>query len=141
MKSVRTLAFPAAALFLASCAAQKEEFDTPANPYGVADASQVNPPANPIYDTPAVYQDSTAATAVPGMPADPAAVSPAIPTVPAVATAPPSNGAAIIHTVVAGDTLSGISSKYKVPIASIKTANRMTNDIVVLGRKMVIPPQ
>ena len=138
MKSVRTLALPVATLVLASCAAQKEEFDTPANPYGVADASQVNPPANPLYDTPAVYEDTTASTTVPGMPADPAALNPAAPVVPA---APPSNGAAIIHTVVAGDTLSGLSSKYKVPIASIKAANRMTNDIVVLGRKMVIPPQ
>jgi LysM repeat protein len=52
----------------------------------------------------------------------------------------PTNGAAIIHTVVAGDTLSGISAKYKVPVAAIKQANRMTNDTVVLGRKMVIPP-
>jgi peptidoglycan endopeptidase LytF len=56
------------------------------------------------------------------------------------APAAPSNGAAIIHTVVAGDTLSGISSKYKVPAATIKQANSMTKDTVVLGRKMVIPP-
>jgi LysM repeat protein len=51
------------------------------------------------------------------------------------------NAPASIHTVVAGDTLSGISAKYKVPSASIKQANRMTNDVVVLGRKMVIPPR
>jgi len=63
-----------------------------------------------------------------------------VPTTPA-APSTPSNGAAIIHTVVKGDTLSGISAKYKVPIASIKAANRMTNDTVVLDRKMVIPPQ
>ena len=44
------------------------------------------------------------------------------------------------HTVVAGDTLSGIASKYKVSAASIKQANNMTRDIVVLGKKMVIPP-
>jgi LysM repeat protein len=141
MNALRTLALPAATLLIASCAAHKEEFDTPASPYGVADASQVNPPANPIYDTPAVYEDSTASATVPGIPADPAAAIPAIPAVPAVPSTPPANGAAIIHTVVAGDTLSGLSSKYKVPIASIKTANRMTNDVVVLGRKMVIPPQ
>ena len=79
----------------------------------------------------------------PGAPADPAAVAGAsIPSAPAIPATPttPSNGAAIIHTVVKGDTLSGISSKYKVPIASIKAANRMTNDTVVLDRKMVIPP-
>ena len=46
-----------------------------------------------------------------------------------------------IDAKLEGDTLSGISSKYKVPAASIKQANRMTNDVVVLGRKMVIPPR
>jgi LysM repeat protein len=34
-----------------------------------------------------------------------------------------------------------LSKKYNVPMDSIKQANRMTNDIVVLGRKMVIPPR
>ena len=85
-------------------------------------------PANPVYDTPAAYEESSAAT------------PPAYVETPA-APAASGNGAAIIHTVVKGDTLSGLSAKYKVPIASIKQANRMTNDTVVLGRKMVIPPQ
>lgn len=142
MKPIHLLALPAA-IALASCAAQKDEFDTPPNPYGVADAGQVNPPvapANPIYDTPAAYEENSANAGIaPGAPAEPGAYAPATAT-PAAAP-PPSNGAAIIHTVVAGDTLSGLSSKYKVPIASIKAANRMTSDIVVLGRKMVIPPQ
>ncbi len=62
-------------------------------------------------------------------------------TTPAGPAAHRRNGAAIIHTVVKGDTLSGISAKYKIPSASIKQANRMTNDTVVLGRKMVIPPR
>ncbi len=67
---------------------------------------------------------------------------------PDVAPAPPvpepsanPSGSAIIHTVVKGDTLSGLSAKYNVPMASIKAANRMTSDVVVLGRKMVIPPR
>jgi peptidoglycan endopeptidase LytF len=84
-----------------------------------------------VYDTPAAYEDSSTTAAAP-------AAEPNIPAAPAPRA--PSNGAAIIHTVVAGDTLSGISSKYKVPAATIKQANGMTKDTVVLGRKMVIPP-
>lgn len=137
MNSVRIITSSLLAALLASCASnQPDTYDTTANPYGVPDAGVANPATaaavNPIYDTPAAYEDSTAA------------VQPAVTPAPALApepTAPSSNGAAIIHTVVPGDTLSGISAKYKVPIASIKEANRMTNDIVVLGRKMVIPPQ
>lgn len=135
MKSIRILASSALAISLVSCASQKADpYDT-ANPYGSPDAGQANPPAsapaNPVYDTPAAYEESSATPAAPSVTPEAAAV-PAAP-------AAPANGAAIIHTVVAGDTLSGISSKYKVPIASIKQANRMTSDVVVLGRKMVIP--
>jgi LysM repeat protein len=53
------------------------------------------------------------------------------------ATAP--TQAATTHTVVKGDTLGGIAAKYKVPMASIKKANNMTKDTVVLGKKMIIP--
>lgn len=139
MTPIRILAPSVLAVALVSCASQKaDQYDT-ANPYGTADAGAVNPPAtapaNPVYDTPAAYEESSGApttAAVPGVPA--------VPAVPA-APAPPANGSAIIHTVVAGDTLSGLSTKYKIPSASIKQANRMTNDTVVLGRKMVIPPR
>jgi LysM repeat protein len=120
---------------LVSCASQKADtYDTP-NPYGAPDASTAYTPAgevNPVYDTPAAYEESGPQAATPAYVPDPA--SPAQP-------AAPGNGAAIIHTVVTGDTLSGLSAKYRVPIASIKQANRMTNDTVVLGRKMVIPPR
>lgn len=121
-------------LALASCASQKNAYDT-SDPYGAPDAgyaaSPAGPatePANPVYDTPAAYEEGGATAAPAPAHAETAA-----------APAPSGNGAAIIHTVVKGDTLSGISKKYKVPIASIKQANRMTNDTVVLGRKMVIP--
>ena len=53
----------------------------------------------------------------------------------------PDHAPATIHTVVKGDTLSGLSAKYRVPMASIMSANRMTDDKVILGRKMVIPPR
>lgn len=132
MNPIRILAPSILTAALVSCATHDaNEYDT-GNPYGSPDAGHAAPavtePANPVYDTPAAYEESSSA---PDMtPAIPDAASPA-----------PANAAAIIHTVVKGDTLSGISSKYHVPAASIKKANHMTNDIVVLGRKMVIPPR
>jgi LysM repeat protein len=138
MNPIRILAPSLLVVALVSCASQKSgEYDT-ANPYGTPDAGQTSAtataPANPVYDTPAAYEESSSA------PANTAAVPDAAAS-PAPAPAASSNGAAIIHTVVKGDTLSGISKKYKIPAASIKQANRMTNDTVVLGRKMVIPPR
>lgn len=146
MTSIRYIAPSLCAIALISCAPDKaDKYDT-ANPYGTPDPGAAATPTNPIYDTPAAYEESTAAVqGVPaaGVPSPTPPVTPATahPVPAAVPTPPPANGAAIIHTVIAGDTLSGLSSKYKVPIASIKTANRMTNDTVVLGRKMVIPPR
>jgi LysM repeat protein len=144
MTPIRILAPSLLALAFVSCASQKSDTYDTANPYGAADAGAVNPPAssepaNPVYDTPAAYEESGSAPAAPISAATPAA--PTTPNIPATAApSPSSNGAAIIHTVVAGDTLSGISAKYKVPAAAIKQANNMTKDTVVLGRKMVIPP-
>lgn len=150
MTPIRILAPSVLAVVLASCAPQKSnQYDTPNAP-GMADTgavnAPVNPPSNPVYDTPAAYEESTGAV-TPAAAASQAASNPNIPVSPptrqsATAAVPkaPSNGAAIIHTVVAGDTLSGISAKYKVPVATIKQANGMTKDTVVLGKKMVIPP-
>lgn len=137
MTPLRILAPSLAVLALASCASQKvsDPYDTPApyggGQYGYADPS-ADPPANPVYDTPAAYEETGSAA--------PANDSPYPSPAPYVPGGPASNGAAIIHTVVSGDTLSGLAAKYKVPVAEIKQANSMTNDIVVLGRKMVIPP-
>lgn len=130
------LLVPAVFAALVSCASQGDnQYDTPSDPYA-ADASMVNPPVNPVYDSPAAYGDAVPSNDL----------APAVPTVPPAPAIPdpvpaPANQSAIIHTVVKGDTLSGLSSKYNVPMASIKAANRMTNDTVVLGRKMVIPPR
>jgi hypothetical protein len=114
-----------------SCAPQKSDaYDTataPLNPPAAA-----SEPVNPVYDTPAAYEAAgSSATPPPAVAKSPSAI--------ARSPKAPSNGAATIHTVVAGDTLSGISAKYKVPAASIKQANSMTKDTVVLGKKMVIP--
>jgi LysM repeat protein len=144
--TIRIFIPAALASALLSCSPQKpDSYDTPpGNPYGAAtpgntpQATAPAQPANPIYDSPAAYEDSAAVT-----PVDPNAVTPPDATLaaaPAAPATPAANGAAVIHTVVKGDTLSGISAKYKIPSASIKQANRMTNDTVVLGRKMVIPP-
>ena len=145
MTPIRILAPSLLAIVLASCAAHKSnQYDTPNAPVADAGAvnAPVNPPVNPVYDTPAAYEESTAAV-TPGVNPPNIQAAPSVPAAPAATSAapkPPSNGAAIIHTVVAGDTLSGISAKYKVPAAVIKQANGMTKDTVVLGRKMVIPP-
>ena len=120
------------AIALVSCASQSADTYDTGDAYGYADPGTAQTPApsydnpNPVYDTPAAYEETAATTHTP---VDP------------VAAAPASTASATIHTVVKGDTLSGISAKYKVPMESIKRANRMTNDTVILGRKMVIPPQ
>ena len=137
MIPIRTLAAPLAALLLGSCASQKAEPPHTAIPSGDINASAAAP-ENPIYDTPAAYEEGGAVTPAPEASVPAVASAPINPTV--AAPKAPSNGAAIIHTVVAGDTISGISAKYKVPVAAIKKANGMTKDIVILGKKMVIPP-
>lgn len=136
MTPTRLLAPSFLALIFASCASQERNPYDSDQPRTTLHADPANAPltesANPVYDTPAAYEES-ATGGVPSTAADPNTTNASTP-------ASPSNGAAIIHTVVAGDTLSGISAKYKVPTAAIKQANGMTKDTVVLGRKMVIPP-
>lgn len=144
--SIRILTPALLAAFAVSCSPRADQYDTPpptqaANPYGDAaapgqpGATPTADASNPVYDSPAAYEESSAVTPVnPGVPAEPTPTAAAPANVPA-------NGAAIIHTVGKGDTLSGLSAKYKIPAASIRQANRMTNDTVVLGRKMVIPPR
>jgi LysM repeat protein len=138
MNAIRLLALPALAAAIASCTPKSGDYDT-GNPYGTPDGGataanvphQPVEPVNPTYDTPAAYEDAGAAPA-----ADPGAIAPAGP---AGVAAPAATAGSTTHTVVKGDTLSGIASKYKVPMASIRKANNMTKDTVVLGRKLVIP--
>jgi LysM repeat protein len=140
MTSTRYLALAAFALALPSCSMFKkggdENYDTAggdagnydtSNPYGVPDSGSgesvpyqpVNPPApeNPTYGQ-AAYEESAAAPAAPSAPAATASTS---------------------HTVVRGDTLSGIARKYGTTSAAIKQANGMTSDTVVLGKTLAIP--
>ena len=134
MTPTRILALSLIAFSFVSCASRKtDSYDTATA--GPDNAPPVNAPVNPVYDTPAAYEETGVTSAAAPVTTPAAMPSPNIP-----AAAVPSNGAAVIHAVVAGDTLSGISAKYKVPGAAIKQANGMTTDTVVLGRKMVIPP-
>lgn len=48
-------------------------------------------------------------------------------------------GAATTHTVVKGETLSKIASKYGVGVAAIKSANGLKNDNIRAGQKLKIP--
>lgn len=57
----------------------------------------------------------------------------------AAAETPAAPAAPRYHTVVRGDTLERIARKYRVEPRSIMQANRMKNDVVQLGRKLVIP--
>jgi LysM repeat protein len=134
MTPLRIIAPSLLAVALVSCASNPDTTTAVAAPTSISVADS----ANPVYDTPAAYQEADPTTPT----IDPTAIDPTTsPSTPPTPTSvAPSNGAAIIHTVVAGDTLSGISKKYKVPSAAIKQANHMTKDIVILGRKMVIPP-
>lgn len=135
MHPLRTLALLALAAAAVSCA-RNAGYDT-GNPYGTPDAGYTA--ANPVYDTPAAYEDASGATP----PADPGAINPAIPR-PAIAgpaSAPHSAAGNRIHVVVPGDVLGKIAIKYNVPITSIKAANQMTSDTVVLGKKLIIPPR
>lgn len=117
-------------LFIAvsvSCAPQGgggDGYDV-SNPYAAPDyvddsGSSYQPSdVNPVYDAPAVYEDTASTPAV----SQPAYVEPKV------------------HTVVRGDTLWGLSKQYGVSVASIKQANGLSRDTIVLGTKLKIPAQ
>ena len=146
MNPIKVLIPSAIALALASCATNKNEYDT-SNPYGTADGSTDSAPYQPVaptnqtYDTPAAYEDAGNASSpnvnvpAPGPVTDPGTVAGGN------HTPSPSGGGgtATTHTVVKGDSLWAISKKYKVSVDSIKRANNMTKDTVVLGSKLNIP--
>jgi LysM repeat protein len=46
---------------------------------------------------------------------------------------------AAIYTVVAGNTLSGISKKYKVSVDALKTENKLHGHMLRVGQKLKIP--
>ena len=110
-------------------------------------------PANP----PAAQPTSPPATATPVPPADqgsgnppppsePAPTATPIPQPAATATPVPSQGCAgyarsgeTRYTVRAGDTLSGLASRYGTTVGRIKTRNCLNSDALFVGQLLVIP--
>ena len=79
---------------------------------------------------------------IPGKPgvAKPAdlATAPATPAAHA-ATARPTNGESVKHTVMAGESLGVIARKYQVTVAELAAANNLTSPMIRAGQQLVIP--
>jgi len=58
---------------------------------------------------------------------------------PVVTPTPTASASVKYYTVVAGDTLTKIANRFGVTNQAIKIANNMTNDVVQLGRRLIIP--
>ncbi|RYD38622.1 MAG: LysM peptidoglycan-binding domain-containing protein [Verrucomicrobiaceae bacterium] len=136
MNPIKVIIPTAIAIALSSCATKNDDYDTSYGPADAGDSAAYDAaaPTNQTYDTPAAYEDAGAA-GTPNIPVP----SESMPAAPSPAPAAGGGGIATTHTVVKGDTLGGIAKKHNVSIASIKAANAMTSDIVVLGKTLKIP--
>ncbi len=84
-----------------------------------------------------------APTAQPTAATQPQATNPAQPqaTVQPQATAQPLPGGGVVHTVVAGDTLFGLSFQYDVPLDQIYALNGLNaQSLLSIGQKIIIKP-
>lgn len=125
MKTTHYLSIAALISLAVSCSPQGggDGYDV-ANPYAAPDyVDETGTPIVPsdvnlAYDSPAAYEDA------------------ATPEVSAPPYTPPTPK---VHTVGRGDTLWGLSKQYGVSVASIKSANGLTRDTIVLGAKLIIP--
>lgn len=85
--------------------------------------------------------DPAVATAVPAATTDPATEATAIPEATAVPATSEPRGE-VTHTVVAGDTLTGLSLLYNIPVDVIVSANNLTNeDSLDIGQVLTIPAE
>jgi hypothetical protein len=173
MNSLRLTLLPVVAFGIVSCASKADPdsaYET-SNPYGASQyvnpttpagdtaatqapgAAPAQPMANPVYDTPAAYEENTGARKAPSAGdgiVDPG-VAPGAPKPPPHkpgTNAPVANPSAeapnvalsgTIHTVGKGDSLWAIGKKYGVSVESLKKANGLTKDTVVIGQKLQIP--
>jgi LysM repeat protein len=173
MNSLRFTLLPVVAFGIASCASKADPdsaYET-SNPYGappsvnpaasgdmaatqVPGSASAQPMANPVYDTPAAYEENTGARKAPAA-GDSAIVDPGVaPGAPKPPPHKPGTGApaanpstdapnvalsGTIHTVGKGDSLWAIGKKYGVSVESLKKANGLTKDTVVIGQKLQIP--
>ncbi|MFT4176842.1 MAG: LysM peptidoglycan-binding domain-containing protein [Luteolibacter sp.] len=146
MTPIRLLASVFAVIALASCA-NRSDYDM-SDPYGTGDsgssyAAPSSTPSNPVYDSPAAYEENSGGSSI----ADSSYTSgdtsftpqKKTPSTSQPAVSSPARSGGTTHTVVKGDSLWTISRKYNVSISSIKAANNMTSDVVVLGKKLTIP--
>jgi LysM repeat protein len=122
MKTLLLTSLAAGTLLVTSCGGSRGvDYDTaPVADYPGADTSA---PIDPTYGA-AAYEENTAVPTV----EDPGLAAPAAPT-----------GKVTEHYVAPGDSLWKLSKQYGVSIDAIKAANQMTNDTVILGKKMIIP--
>ena len=49
------------------------------------------------------------------------------------------NATPIRHVIARGDTLSGIAERYRVPVRTIRTTNRIRGDRILIGQVLTIP--
>lgn len=54
-------------------------------------------------------------------------------------TVDPKRSLYVTHTVVRGDTISTIAQKYGIPIATLRTMNNLSTDILSINQKITIP--
>lgn len=133
MKSI-LLILPAIALVSCAKTAQPgtNAYDpSAANPYA---APNTNPYATP--NTGAPYQpiDQVNDPYTPSAPT----YTPAAPSAPAYTPSAPAAGGGS-HTVVAGDSLWGLSRKYSTTVEAIQAANGITGTTIRTGQTLVIP--
>lgn len=121
------LLLPFASLLFASCGKDGDENYDTAPTGGYEQPAPAT--AAPTYGQ-AAYEENA--------PITPDTTIPVAPTTPAIPVTP---GVAKEHYIGPGDSLWKISKQYNVPIDSIKAANNMTNDTVMLGKKLIIPAQ
>jgi LysM repeat protein len=102
-------------------------------------------PAVLVEPTPTPTPTSTASptpTPTPTRTVTPTPTRPATPTptpTRTVTPAPTPTSTSFFYTVVSGDTLSSLAVRFKRTVAAIKTANKLTSDVIKIGQRLLIP--
>lgn len=127
---IRSLSFPALALFAFSCKNQSG-----GDPYANN---------NPYYGPQGAYGDTAAVEPVPDSsgyvapaPAEPNYSAP--PSAPSRPSSPSRSSGGGTHTVVSGDTLYSLARRNGTSVKAIKNANGLSSDIIRIGQKLRIP--
>lgn len=127
---IRSLSFPALALFAISCKNQAG-----GDPYANN---------NPYYGPQGAYGDNTVVEPVPDSsgyvapaPAEPNYSAP--PSTPSPAPSRRSSGGGGTYTVVKGDTLYALARRKGTSVKAIKNANGLSSDVIRIGQKLKIP--